>query len=414
MRVRILASAIGLALLAITGAEAQAPATARVETIPLEPVASDRYQVPVVFEPSRRVVVVAPADGIVRTLGVSAGASVRELAEIGQLDRAEAAARLKVAQAVVKEMQAALEATKAAPKAATTSITQAEARLEAAAARAELERLALDRCTLRAPFSGRILAVSVSQGQYLPKGGSIAELADVARLRALVPVNRSAVSPGGEIRLWVEGKAVTGKVEAVLPLSESYAVLRELAAPLAAAWVTVDNPAEEFEPGQRVASPFLPSGPLAIVPSRSIHEDGDAARGPSIQVVRNEYVTDVPVRVLGSVGPERTQLSGAFRPNDLLIVSSSVPLLAGTLIRFGGSQSGAANGAVEALAPHPGEVGDVAGITPPARNSGIAPIGAPGSALPRGTGRPSNRPAPPSRPNPAPAQPAAGGGTVPF
>ena len=54
-----------------------------------------------------------------------------------------------------------------------------------------------------------------------------------------------------------------------------------------------------------------------------------------MQVIRNEYVTDIPVRVLGHPGPERVQVSGLFRPNDALVVSSSVPLLAGTLIRRG-------------------------------------------------------------------------------
>ena len=52
-------------------------------------------------------------------------------------------------------------------------------------------------------------------------------------------------------------------------------------------------------------------------------------------MIRNEYVTNVPVHVLGKVGPDRLQVSGAFRARDGLIASSSTPLLAGTLIRFG-------------------------------------------------------------------------------
>ena len=31
-----------------------------------------------------------------------------------------------------------------------------------------------------------------------------------------------------------------------------------------------------------------------------------------VQVIRNEYVTNVPVHVLGDTGPERVQISGAF------------------------------------------------------------------------------------------------------
>ena len=100
---------------------------------------------------------------------------------------------------------------------------------------------------------------------------------------------------------------------------------------------------------------------------------------------------------------------------DALIVSSSVPLAARTLIRFGG-----AGGAVEGSAPRPGEVGEMAGITPPTRTPGaapgIAPIGAPGSAAPRAPARPPARPATAKSATPKPASPppARSEATVPF
>jgi hypothetical protein len=80
-----------------------------------------------------------------------------------------------------------------------------------------------------------------------------------------------------------------------------------------------------------------------------------------VQVIRNEYVTDVKVKVLGNPGPDRVQVSGALRPNDALIVSSSVPLLAGTLIRFSGNPSGR----VEAKTPNPAVAGEAADLTLP-------------------------------------------------
>ena len=77
---------------------------------------------------------------------------------------------------------------------------------------------------------------------------------------------------------------------------------------------------------------------------------GDArdTDGTMVQVIRNEYVTNVPVRVLGDTGPERTQITGLFRRTDALIVSSSVSLLPGTLVRFG---EGAGPHGVEGVAP---------------------------------------------------------------
>src|SRR5262249_32276942 len=170
--------------------------------------------------------------------------------------RGEASARLKIAQAEVKERQA--EAKAAKPEQAAI----AEARLEAARARAELAQIELDRCTLRAPFAGRILAAPASPGQFLTKGSPVAELADVSTLRALVPVDRAAAPVGSEVVLSIEGRQVPGKVTALLPLPESLAALRELASPLAAAWVQVGNAKGELEPGHRVLSPFVPHGPI--------------------------------------------------------------------------------------------------------------------------------------------------------
>ena len=98
-------------------------------------------------------------------------------------------------------------------------------------------------------------------------------------------------------------------------------------------------------------------------------------------MIRSEYVTNVPVEVLGKVGPERIQITGAFRPTDALIVSSSVPLLAGTLVRF----TQATNSGIEGTTPSPAKQGAEAGITPPGRTAGAA---AGSGAAPAGTSRP--------------------------
>jgi RND family efflux transporter MFP subunit len=414
MRLGIPTAAIGLAVLAATAAPGQStprtqvpppPATARVETAPLAPTPPDRYRVPTPLEPIRRVALMAPADGIVQAVSVPVGATVREGQELVQLDRAEAAARLKIAQAGVKEMQAALADIQAQGTATGTpkwAIAIAEARVEAAEAQTELARLVLDRCTLRAPFAGRLMAAPVSAGQYVVKGTTVAELADVSALRVLVPVDRTAATPGGSLNLDVEGKPVAGKIRAVIPMPESFAALRDLAIPLAAAWVEVANTDGALEPGQRARSPHLPTAPLAVVPGRAVHEAGGAG-GPSVQVIRNEFVADVPVLVLGEMGPERVQVSGALRPGDVLIAESSVPLVAGTLIRFEGDPTRP----VETTGPSPDEAGAVANITPPLAG-----------ARPKAATRPGPSPAPPTptptTPRPAPPPTGRTRDVVPF
>ena len=399
MIVRGMSRAFGFCLFLTNLAWAQAlPTSATIESVPIELTMPERYHVSSVLEPVRRVELVAPADGVVRSLDARPGSTVRDTQELAQLDRSEAMARLKMAQADVKEKQAVARA------ASGGSVPQevAAAQLEAAEARAELAQHQLDRLTLRAPFAGRIVSAPVSAGQFVLKGTVIAELADITSLKALVPVDRRGVKTGTDATVFVEEQEQTAKVQSVLPLLESYAQLRELAAPFASAWIIVPNPRGELEPGLRVRSATLPNTPIATI-SRAALKKGDG--GSLVQVIRNEYVTNVPVEVLGRVGQDRIQISGALRPTDALIASSSVPLLAGTLVRFG---SGTGQG-IEGTTPNPARAGVEAGISPPARSAApTSPI--PGATRPRSTApaRPANRP------TQRPGQPAGGEGSTPF
>jgi RND family efflux transporter MFP subunit len=377
------------------------PTSATIESVPLELTMPERYRVSSVLEPLRRVELIAPADGVVRSLDVRPGATVRGTQEVAQLDRAEAMARLKIAQALVKEKQALV-------KRSGSGDAVDQAQVEAAEARAELAQLELDRLTLRAPFAGRVLSVPVSSGQFVLKGTVLAEVADVSALRALVPVDRRGVKAGTDATVFVEEQEQSAKVQSVVPLLEAFSQLRELAAPYASAWILVSNPQGELEPGLRVRSATLPNTPIASVPKGSLKKAEGAAgsQGSLVQVIRSEYVTNVPVEVLGKVGPERIQITGAFRPTDALIVSSSVQLLPGTLVRF--AQGTSSNSGIEGTTPNPARQGAEAGITPPGRTTstgaGTAPAGTPRT---RGSARPNQRPA---------HRPAAAGNTssTPF
>src|SRR5262245_53498926 len=86
-----------------------APSSARIETVPLRLAMPDHYQVTVVLEPARQVMVVAPSDGVIQSLEAHLGGSVREAQELAQLDRTEATAKLKMASAEIKEKQALLK-----------------------------------------------------------------------------------------------------------------------------------------------------------------------------------------------------------------------------------------------------------------------------------------------------------------
>ncbi len=360
---------------------ARSQTSARVETAPLELRSPDRYSMPIALEPGRFVKLIAPDDGLLRLVAVPVGSSVKQSQEVARLDTAEADARFKIADAQVKLKEAA---GKGAKDAATAAAEVAVARAEA-----ELARLRVDRCTLRAPYDGVVMAAPIDAGQFVSKGQVVAELGDVSRLRALVPVDRTGVQVGGNLAVTIEGRPATGKVRAVVPLPETFATLRELAAPYAAAWVEIDNVKNEWQAGQRVRAPGMPAGPITNVPAIAVHETPGRA-GAFVQVIRAEYVNDLPVQVLGESSPERLQVSGAFRQGDVLIVSSSLPLAARTFIRFNG-ESGGGDGQYGESA---GSMAQVAPTTPPPvtitpGNPGVAPIGAPGSAAPTTKGAPT-------------------------
>jgi multidrug efflux pump subunit AcrA (membrane-fusion protein) len=369
------------------------PVSAKIEAVPLELTMPDRYQVAPILEPVRQVTLVAPRDGLVRSFSVQLGAAVREAQEVAQLDRTEAAARLKVAQAEVKEKQALV-------KRQTARDEVYEAQLEGALGRAELAQLELDRCTLHAPFSGRVMAIPVCAGQYVLRGTTILELADVTSLKALDPVDRRAVTNGSALKVQVEDQEVAGKVQAILPLPDSFLILRELATPFAAAWVVLPNPKGTLEPGLRLRSSSIPSRPIATVPKRALKQESNRGAEESIvQVLRNEYVTNVPVQILGDIGPDRVQISGAFRGADALIAGSSVPLLPGTLVRLGDARN--ARG-IEGTSPSP----NFGGVE--------STVAGPGSARGRGDGAGSRTPlsnGSPRRPAPAPT---AGESNLPY
>jgi multidrug efflux pump subunit AcrA (membrane-fusion protein) len=369
---------------------------AKVERAPLYLTPPDRYQVPNLVEPLRKVVLMAPADGVLKSLAVPVGATVKEGQEIGRLDTAPAMAHLRIAMARVKELDGERTFKKEAQQ-SEHLLAAADAQLDAARARVDLAQMEVDACTLRAPFGGKIMAVDVSPGQYLAKGSAILELADVSSVRVLLPVDRTAVTLNGSVNFTIEGNGVNGKVQALLPLPERDAMLRELASPLAAAWVVVANAAGAFEPGQRAQSPFLPNAPIAGVPSYSTLKD--EAGNPTVQVIRGERVTDVAIRVIGTLGPDRLQVSGPFRASDVLIQSTSVPLRAGTFIRFSDATPSRSVEGVPPPAEHVGEAAEVGA-------AGITPIGSGRTAV-----RPVTRPTSPAAP--AATKPAAGGAT-PF
>lgn len=441
-------SRFACALLVMVGAaRAQSPPTsATIDAEPMNLTMPEHFQVVSTLEPIRRVSLIAPVDGLIRSIEAGLGTAVKEGGQVAELDREEAAARVKIAEAELMDANARQTAEAVLgglrQQAAESQLMEAQARADAggdlgegakaqivtangrlieatqtrnaetetakarvvaAQARLTLAKIELDRQTLRAPFAGTIIDAPVSSGQFVLKGTVVADLADLSTLKALVPIDRHDATVGGDLRVWVEDQEQTAKVKAIiaLPATDEYKPLRELASPLAAAWVQLPNPKGELEPGLRVRGPSLPVEAVATVPKRSVLTVSSKPGATRVQVIRNEYVVDVRVRVLGAVGPERVQITGALRPSDALITSTSAPLLAGTLVRFGGGVAAA----VEGTTPDPNRAGRPAAISTPGQPApAVSPTAAP--TAPRSAPRPNRAT--------RPAAPAQSGGGQPF
>ena len=152
----------------------------------------------------------------------------------------------------------------------------------------------------------------------------IAELADVSSLRVMQPVDRRSVTANASLTVQVEGRDVSAKVQAILPLPEGLKILRELATPWAAPCSSSPIPrATSSRASGSRAHRSLDSD--RTVPKRAVKsEDPRGGDNMMVQVIRDEYVTNVPVRVLGETGAERVQIAGALRTSDSLIASTSV------------------------------------------------------------------------------------------
>lgn len=76
-------------------------------------------------------------------------------------------------------------------------VREAESNLEAAEARVARAELDLSRCEIRAPFRGRVVAVSVEEGQYVARGTPLVTLADDTTLELELPLDSD------DVRRWL-------------------------------------------------------------------------------------------------------------------------------------------------------------------------------------------------------------------
>jgi len=318
------------------------------------------YRVLMHLDGVRHLDLTAPVDGVVRNVTAKAGQKVKAQSEAVRLDDTRANLILKRARA---NLQAAQIQKKLAKEGDDNSTALADARLEAAQSESDIAQFDAEQLVIRAPFNGEIQRVYVVEGQFVRAGDKLATLLDPSKLQVEVPVERGTSAVGSNVEIKVEGTAVKGRVESVTALAPRFDPLRELTVSPASAVLSVDNSAGKFSAGQTVYSDLIPLAPVAVVPTECVSNVADGNR--KVQVLRDNVVRDMPVKILAKVGTESVFISGRFNEGDEVVVKSSRELVDGTPLRALAARSTAGGGG-KPSATQPGGAKPAPGGTKPA------------------------------------------------
>jgi multidrug efflux pump subunit AcrA (membrane-fusion protein) len=294
-----------------------------IERAPLVLRPAEKFQIPLHLEAAKSIDLAARRDGAVASVLVKLGDKVQVQAEAVRLDTQERQLELKRAQAAHKAALA--EQTKSPP-----NDEGAAARVDVAKADLELAQLRLEQCNVHTPISGTVVKIHVVDGEFVTAGQPLVTIIDSTQLRAEVPIDAKAISVGNSVPLKVEDESVNGTVLAIIPLSDRFEPLRDLFLSVASGIVIVDNGGGKLRAGQTVYSSLIPRVPVAEAPSAALSNTGDGSR--KVQVIRDGFVRDVKVELLGQVGDDHVFVSGRFGPTDELVLKSSEPLLDGARV----------------------------------------------------------------------------------
>jgi multidrug efflux system membrane fusion protein len=300
------------------------------------------YSAAMHLEAVKTVDLTAPVDGYIRSVAAKSGQKIKAQSEAVRLDDTRAALVLKRARANHQAAQIEKKLAQAKNDADLTAL--AEARLEAAQADLDLAQAESEMLVVRGPFNGEFQRVYVVEGQFVRAGEKLATLIDPSKLQVEVPVERSAAAPGSSIDIKVEETPAKARVESVIALSPRFDALRELLISPASALVTIENAAGKFFAGQTVYSDLIPLTPVALVPSSAISNVPDREGNRKVQVLRDNVIRNLNVKILAKVGTETVFVSGRFNEGDEVIVSSSRELADGTPLRALAGGSSAAGG----------------------------------------------------------------------
>lgn len=206
------------------GAQKQPPVPVAISVAATGPIAS-YYTATATLAAEREADILARASGVVQKLSCEEGDVVAEGEELLRIDNAEYQFRLEQAQAARADLQSRYDRLSKMKEQDLVSAEEFETvvnDLAAAKAAEGMAALNLSYTIVKAPFSGRVVARHVDEGQTVNNGASLFALSDFKPLLARVHVPSkefNQLRPGQAVDLVLESSATTlrGRIKLVSP-----------------------------------------------------------------------------------------------------------------------------------------------------------------------------------------------------
>lgn len=295
-----------------------------------------REQVDLVAEVSRRVVKVNAKDG----------AQVKKGDVLFVLDAADLGAQVRTLEV---RRQLAVENEKRARQLAAEGLSSAQELerivAERALAEAQLTELgvALSRTSIRAPFSGRLGLVQISQGAWVSPSTVLATLQDLEKVRVdftLPERHAPSLKKGEKLQFRVPGRDRSYPAEIVAVEPRIDAATRSVTARALA-----DNPGGELLPGGfvTVEIELAADAQGIVVPSMAVIPTGG---GHAVFVARDGKAMETAVEV-GVRTDTTVQILKGLAPGDVVITTNLLRLRPGAPVKLGKVEGGEAPSAKE-------------------------------------------------------------------
>lgn len=300
---------------------------------PLNLIDPKQYQVTISLQAGKYAELAAPADGVIQIVSAKSGDNLRSQSEVIRLDATRQTFLLNRAKA--KNKAAQLKKAIASSTGDKNQIDLAEAEFEVAQAELNVALFDVERTILRAPFDGEIVRVHATQGQFVKAGEVLASIGDSSKLTLEIPVDRKVTKAGDKIEIRIESTTTQGTIQNIVPLAKRFEPMRDLVDSAATAIVVIDNSSGDLAAGQTAYPPLIPRYPVVEIPNTTVAnlQENTPEGERKVQVIRMGIVRDIPVQILGSVGADRSFISGAFKAGDEIITQASTPLPDGTVVQ---------------------------------------------------------------------------------